>query len=93
MDDYNRVALQSTGYFNFLKGGRCGIGPSSSVLKLRLAFRSGNPSRVAKAVDDLSGVSGSNTRVPYLDGEKVFGSAKRKLDLPPGDNSDSHHYD
>ena len=37
MDDYNRAALQSTGYFNFLKGGRCGTGLSSSVLRLRLA--------------------------------------------------------
>ena len=63
------------------------------MLRLRLASRSGNPSRVAKAVDDISVVSGSNTRVPHLDGEKVFGSAKHKLDLPPGDNSDSHRHD
>ena len=90
VDDYNRAALQSTRYFNFLKDGRCGTGPSSSVLRLRLASRSRNPSRVAKAVDDISTVSRSNTRVPHLDGEKVFGSAKRKLDLPLGDNSDSH---
>ena len=76
VDDYSRAALQSTGYFNFLKGGRCGTGPSNSMLRLRLASRSGNPSRVAKAVDDISVVSGSNTRVPHLDGEKVFGSAK-----------------
>ena len=93
VDDYSRAALQSTRHFNFLKDGRCGTGPSSSVLRLRLASQSGNPSRVAKAVDDISVVSGSNTRVPHLDGEKVFGSAKRKLDLPPGDDSDSHHHD
>ena len=93
VDDYSRAALQSTGYFNFLKGGRCDTGPSSSVLRLQLASRSGNPSRVARAVDDLSAVSGSNTRVPDLDGKKEFGSAKRKLDLPPGDDSDSHCHD
>ena len=42
--DYNRAALQSTGYYLFLKGDRSGTGPSASVLKLRLASRSGNPS-------------------------------------------------
>ena len=93
VDDYSRAALQSTGYINFLKGSRCGTGLSSSVLKLQLASQSRNPSRVAKAVDDISAVSGSNTQVPHLDGEKVFGSAKRKLDLPPGDDSDSHCHD
>ena len=92
VDDYSRAALQSTGYFNFLKGGRCGTGPSSLVLRLRLASRSGNPSRVAKAVDDIFAISGSNTRVPHLDGKKVFGSAKRKLDLSLGDDSDFHRH-
>ena len=93
VDDYSRAALQSIGYFNFLNDGRCGTGPSSLVLRLRLASQSGNPSRVAKAVDDISAISGSNTRVPHLDGEKVFGYAKRKLDLPPGDDSGSHRHD
>ena len=63
------------------------------MLRLRLASQSGNPLKVAKAVDDISGVFRLNTRVPYFEGEKVFGSAKRKLDLPPGDKSDSHRHD
>ena len=37
VDDYSRAALQSSGYFNFLKGGRSSTGPSTSMLKLRLA--------------------------------------------------------
>ena len=49
--------------------------------------------RFAKAVDDVSGVARLNTRVLHLEGEKMFGSAKRKLDLPPGDESDSHRHD
>ena len=93
VDDYSRAALQSTGYYLFLKGGRSGTGPSSSILKLRLASRSGNPSRVAKLVDELSDDAGLNTRVPHLEGERVFGFAKRKLDLPPGDDGDSHRHD
>ena len=93
VDDYSRAALQSMGYYLFLKGGRSGTGPSSSVLKLRLASRSGNPSRVARLVDELSDDARLNTRVPHLEGERVFGSAKRKLDLPPGDDGDSHCHD
>ena len=93
VDDYSRAALQSTEYYLFLKGGRSGTGPSVSVLKLRLASRSGNPSRVAKLVDELSDDAGLNTRVLHLEGERVFGSAKRKLDLPPRDDGDSHCHD
>ena len=92
VDDYSRAALQSTAYFNFLKGGRSGTGPSTSVLRLRVAAWIANPSRVAKVVEDVSCGAGLNTRVPHLEGEKVFGSAKRKLDLPPGDASDSHRH-
>ena len=30
------------------------------------------------------------SREPYFEGEEVFGSMKRKLDLPPGSEHDSH---
>ena len=94
VDDYSRAALQSTAYYvNFLKGGRSGTGPSTLVLRLRVATRNANPSRVAKVVDDVSCATGLNTRVPHLEGEKVFESAKQKLDLPPGDARDSHQHD
>ena len=93
MNDYSKAVLQSTGYYLFFKGGRSGTGPSASVLKLRLASRSGNPSRVAKLVDELSDDTGLNTRVPHLEGERMFGSAKRKLYLLPGDDGDSHRHD
>ena len=36
---------------------------------------------------------GVNTRILHLEGKTIFGSTKRKLDLPPGDDSDSHHHD
>ena len=93
VDDYNRIVLQSIAYFNFLKDGRSGTGPSTSVLRLRVAARNANPSRIVKVVDDVSCATSLNTRVPHLEGEKVFGSAKRKLDLPPGDASDSYRHD
>ena len=93
VDNYSRAALQSSGYFNFLKGGRSGMGPSTSVLKLCLAFRMSNPSKIARLVDDVLVVAGVSTHVSHLEGEQVFGLAKRKLDLPPGDESDSHRHD
>ena len=83
VDDYNRAAFQSSGYFNFLKSGCSGTGPSTSVLKLRLASRISNPLKIAKLVDDVLDVAGLNIRIPHLEGERVFGSAKQKLDLPP----------
>jgi hypothetical protein len=32
-------------------------------------------------------------RIPYLEGKEIFGSTKRKLDLPPSDDGDSHRPD
>ena len=61
VDDYNRAALQSTRYYLFFKGGRSRTGPTASDLKLRLTSRSGNPSRVAKLVDELSDDAELNT--------------------------------
>ena len=92
VDNYSRAALQSTRYYLFLKGGWRGTRLSTSVLKLKLASRSGNPSRVARLVDEISSDAGINTQVPHLEGEKVFGSAKWKLDLPPRDDNNSHRH-
>ena len=33
------------------------------------------------------------SRVPHLEGENIFGSVKKKLDLPPEDEFDSHWHD
>ena len=63
------------------------------MLKLWLAFQISNSSKIAKLVDDVLDVAGVNTRVLHLEGERVFSSAKRKLDLPPGDETDSQRHD
>ena len=41
---------------------------------------------------DTFAEAGLDTRVPHLEGETIFGFAKRKLDLPPGDDSDSYRH-
>ena len=93
VDDFARAALQSLFYFNYLCGGLAGTGPSKSELQLRLASRIGNSRRVVKLLDNIAAEAGLDTRVPHLEGETIFGSAKRKLDLPLGDDSDSHRHD
>jgi hypothetical protein len=93
LDDYYRAALQSTRYHNFLKGLGCGTGPDRKVLKLWSTTRSGDPKRIAQAISDLSSDVGLNSRIPHLEGESIFGSVKKKIDLPPGDDSDSHRHD
>ena len=93
LDDLTWAALQSLFYFNYLRGGPSETGPSKLELQLRLASRNGNSGRVVKLLEKVTAEAGVNTRIPHLEGETIFGTAKRKLDLPPGDESDSHRHD
>ena len=93
VDDFARAALQSLFYFNYLRGGPAGTGPSKTELQLHLAARAGNSRRMVKLHDHVAVEAGLNTRVPHLEEETIFGSAKRKLDLLLGDESDSHRHD
>jgi len=66
------------------------MGPSKAKLKLRAATRSRDPKKIAETMNTLLGVEGFGTRVPHLEGEEIFGSTKRKLDVPTSDEGDSH---
>ena len=92
-DDSIRAWMQMTNYRAYLKGHACGSGPSKGELKLRAARRSGDPKKIADALNALPGSEGVGTRVPHLEGEEIFGSMKRKLDVPIGDAGDSHRPD
>ena len=46
-----------------------------------------------KLLEKVMVEAGVNTRIPHLEWEKIFGTAKQKLDLPPGDESDSHRHE
>ena len=41
----------------------------------------------------VSEEAGLKSPVPHLEGENIFESMKRNLDLPPGDVADSHRHD
>ena len=92
-DDCIRAFMQMTNYRAFLKGNASRSGPSKEELKLRGARRSGDPKKIAEALNDLPGAADVASRIPHLEGEEVFGSSKRKLDLPIGSDGDSHRPD
>jgi hypothetical protein len=62
-------------------------------LKLRAARRSGDPKKITEVLSQLPGVEVATTRILHLEGKEIFGSTKRKLDLLPGDDGDSHRPD
>ena len=82
-----------TNYRAYLKEYASGSGPSKGELRLHAARRSGEPKKIAEALNSLPGAEGVGTKIPHLEGEETFGSTKRKLDVPIGDAGDSHRPD
>ena len=85
--------MQMTNYRAYPKGKSFGTSSSKQELKLRATKYSSDPKKIAKALSQLGGVDIITTRIPHLEGEEIFGSTKRKLDLPPSDDGDSHRPD
>ena len=92
-DDKIRVVMQMTNYKTYFKGKAFGTGLSKQELRLKAARRSSDPKKIEEALSQLPGVEVATTRIPHLEGGEIFGSMKRKLDLPPGDDGDSHRLD
>ena len=92
-DDSIRAWMQMTNYRAYLKGYASGSGPLKGELRLRTTRRSGDPKKIAQALNTLPEVEGVGTKVPHLEGEETFGSTKRKLDVPIRDAGDSHRPD
>ena len=93
VDDLVRAFMQITSYRFWLKGGKGGKGPDKSELRLRHAQRSGDPKLIAEAVNSYPGAADLLTKKGGLEGAEIFGSTKRKLDLPPGSSHNSHRSD
>jgi hypothetical protein len=92
-NDKIRAVMQMTNYRAYLKGKASGTGLSKQELKLRAARRSGDPKKIEDAFSQLLRVEMATTWIPHLEGKEIFGNTKRKLDLPPGDDGDSHRLD
>ena len=63
-----------------------GTGPSKKELRFWMAEcrarKTGDPKVLQDPMLDMPGADEFNTRDPHMAGEEVFGSMKRKLDLP-----------
>ena len=90
VDDMIRAFMQTANYRAWLKGGLHGKGPDFASLKLKATARCGDPKILVDAMKFYPGVEGANTRDCVLEGPELFGSTKRKLNLLPGANCDSH---
>ena len=97
VDDLVRAFMQMVRYYEFLKCENAGTGPGTEELLLKVAQRSthptGNPKVLADAISNIRRVQDFVTREPHLEGEEVFGSQKRKADMPLGCKHDSHRPD
>ena len=93
VDDMIRAFMQIANYRSWLKGGSSGKGPYQTSLKLKAAAHTGDPKLLAEAMRSYPGAEDLNTRSCAMEGSELFGSTKRKLDLPPGSEYDSHHHD
>ena len=97
VDDLVRAFMQMVRYYQFLKGDQAGTGPRKDEILLRVAQRSahrtGNPKALVDAISNIRGVQDFVTREPHLEGEEVFGSQKRKANMPLGCKQDSHRPD
>ena len=92
-DDSICAWMQMTNYRAYLRGHACGSGPSKGELKLRAARRSECSKKIAEALNSLLEAHGVGSRVPHLEGEEIFGSTKRRLDVSIGDAGDLHRPD
>jgi len=46
--------------------------------------------KIAEVLNTLPGVEGVRSHIPHLEREKIFGSTKKKLNVPINDGGDSH---
>jgi hypothetical protein len=97
VDDFIRALMQVVRYYQYLKGDRAGTGPGKEELQLRAAQRTvertGDPKVLNVAMAKLPGAELFCTRTPHMAGEEVFGSQKRKVDVPLGFEGESHRPD
>jgi hypothetical protein len=97
VDDFIRALMQVVRYYQYLKGDRAGTGPGKEELQLRAvqrtAERTGDPKVLNVAMAKLPGAELFCIHAPHMAGEEVFGSQKRKADVPLGFEGESHRPD
>jgi hypothetical protein len=84
--DFVRALTQVSRYYQYLKDELARTGPGKEELILRVAqhsaHRYGNPKVLNAAITKMPGAVEFCTSEPHFKGEEVFGSQKRKVDVP-----------
>jgi hypothetical protein len=93
VDNLIHAFMQIANYRSWLRGGSTGKGPDSVSLKSKAVARWADPKLLADAMKSYPGLEYLNTRDCALEGSELFGSTKRKFDIPPGAGCDSHRPD
>jgi hypothetical protein len=97
VNDFVQALMQVVRYYQYLKGERAGIGLGKGELQLRAAQRTakwtGDPKVLKVAIAKLPRAELFCTREPYLVGEEVLGSQKRKADVPLDFEGELHRAD
>lgn len=93
IDDIICAFMQIANYKSWLKGSSTGRNLDSTSLKLKVTAHCGDPKLLADATKSNPWVEVINTRECVWEGSELFDSTKRKLNLPPGANCDSHRFE
>jgi hypothetical protein len=97
VNDFIRALMQIVRYYQYLKDDWTGTGPGKKELQLhvvqRIVKRTGDPKVLNVAMAKLPGVELLCTHELHLVGKEVFGSQKRKVDVPLGFEGDSYRPD
>ncbi len=91
--NYVQTFKQSSLYYAFLQGGAFGTGLGKNELCLRRVSKFGDLVEITTTIIKYTLSFSLFTKIPQLEGEKVFGSTKCKADLPHGSKKNSHQYD
>jgi len=89
-DNYVQAFKQFSLYYAFLQGGASRTNLDKNELCLRKASQFGDPVGIAVVVAKYTLSFNHYARILQLEGEELFVSIKRKANLPPGSEVDSH---
>ena len=93
IDDLICAFMQITSYRFWLKGGKEEKGLNKAELCVRHVYCFGKSKLIIEAVNSYPGAEDVLTKTRGFEGAEIFGSTKRKLDLPPGSSHNSHRLD
>ena len=97
VNDFIRALMQVARYYQYLKDDCISTGPGKEELQLHVAQhtakRTGDPKILNVAIAKLLGMEFFCTRTPHTVGKEVFGSQKRKANIPLGFEGKSYRPD